>query len=133
MEHLKRSLRIPAWLAGSTAALLIAAAVRVAEVRGLAGVVELAQMVVLVASCAYGLVIAERYETHPLAHIYFWPSRKFRKLLFLAGAFRLLLSPDRLPDRSVDIPASNRRCLDGIRRPGLADLYFARPLQLPVA
>src|SRR5215469_9771320 len=90
MEHLKRSLRIPAWLAGSTAALLIAAAVRVAEVRGLEGVVELAQLVVLVASCAYALAIAERYEAHPLAHIYFWSSRKFRKLLFLA----LLVSVD---------------------------------------
>lgn len=84
------SLDIPAWLAGATAALLIAAAVRVAEVRGLEGIVELAQTVVLVASCAYGLVIAERYEAHPLAHIYFWPSRKFRKLLFLA----LLVSVD---------------------------------------
>ena len=84
------SLHIPAWLAGSTAALLIAAAVRVAEVRGLEGIVELAQMLVLVASCACGLLIAERYEAHPLAHIYFWPSRKLRKLLFLA----LLVSVD---------------------------------------
>ncbi len=78
------SLRIPAWLAGSTAALLIAAAVRVAEVRGLAGIVELTQTVSLVALCAYALVVAERYETHPLAPIYFWPSRKLRRLLFLA-------------------------------------------------
>jgi hypothetical protein len=78
------SLRIPAWLAGSTAALLIAAAVRVVEVRGLAGIVELAQTVALVALCAYAIVVAERYEAHPLAHIYFWPSRKFRRLLFMA-------------------------------------------------
>lgn len=84
------SLHIPAWLAGSTAALLIAASVRVAEVRGLEGIVALAQMLVLVASCACGLLIAERYEAHPLAHIYFWPSRKFRRLLFLA----LLVSVD---------------------------------------
>lgn len=84
------SLHIPAWLAGATAALLIAAAVRVAEVGRLEGIVELAQMVALVGSCAYGLVIAERYEAHPLAHVYFWPSRKLRKLLFLA----LLVSVD---------------------------------------
>ena len=78
------SLRIPAWLAGATVALLIAAAVRVAEVRGLAGIGELVQLLLLVAVSAYGLVVAERYEAHPLADIYFWPSRRFRKLLFLA-------------------------------------------------
>jgi hypothetical protein len=78
------SLRIPAWFVGSTAALLIAAAVRVAEVRGFAGIVELAETVALVSLCAYALVVAERYEAHPLAHIYFWPSRKFRRLLFMA-------------------------------------------------
>lgn len=45
---------------------------------------ELVQLLFLVAVSAYGLVIAERYEAHPLADIYFWPSRRFRKLLFLA-------------------------------------------------
>jgi hypothetical protein len=78
------SLRIPAWLAGSTAALLVAAAARVAEIRGVAGFVELAQTVALAALCAYALIVGERYEAHPLAHILFWPSPKFRRLLFLA-------------------------------------------------
>ena len=78
------SLRIPAWLAGSTAALLIGAAVRVAEIRGVAGFVALAQTVALVGLCAYALVVGEKYEAHPLAHILFWPSPKFRRLLFLA-------------------------------------------------
>jgi hypothetical protein len=78
------SLRIPASLAGSTVALLIAAAVRVAEVRGLAGIIELIPLLLLVAVSAYALVVAERYAAHPLAGIYFWPSPKLRKLLFLA-------------------------------------------------
>ena len=78
------SLRIPAWLAGSTAALLIAAAARVAQIRGVAGFVELTQTVALVGLCAYALVVAEKYEAHPLAHVLFWPSPKFRRFLFLA-------------------------------------------------
>jgi len=78
------SLRIPIWLAGSTVALLIAAAARVAEVSGLVGIVELTQTIALVALCAYTLVVAERHQAHPLAHIYFWPNRKLRRLLFLA-------------------------------------------------
>ena len=78
------SLRIPASLAGSTVALLIAAAVRVAAVRGLAGLTELMPLLLLVAVSAYGLAVAERYVAHPLAGIYFWPNPKFRKLLFLA-------------------------------------------------
>ena len=78
------SLRIPAWLAGSTAALLVAAAARVAEIRGVAGFVELAQTVALAALCAYALIVGERYEAHPLAHILFWPRPRFRRLLFLA-------------------------------------------------
>jgi hypothetical protein len=78
------SLRIPAWLAGSTAALLVAAAARVTEIRGAAGFVELAQTVALAALCAYALIVGERYQAHPLAHILFWPSPKFRRLLFLA-------------------------------------------------
>jgi hypothetical protein len=78
------SLRIPASLAGSTVALLIAAAVRVAEVRGLAGLIELIQLLLLVAVSAYALVVAERYEAHPFAGIYLWPSPRLRKLLFLA-------------------------------------------------
>src|SRR5215472_7941989 len=78
------SLRIPAWLVGLTAALLIAAAARVAQFSGLAGFVELTQTVALVALSAYALVVAERYETHPLAHILFWPRPRFRRLLFLA-------------------------------------------------
>ena len=78
------SLRIPAWLVGLTAALLIAAAARVAQFRGLAGIVELTETVALVALCAYALVVAERYGAHPLAHILFWPRPKFRRLLFLA-------------------------------------------------
>jgi len=78
------SLRVPAWLAGSTVALLIAAAVRVAEVSGLAGILELIQLLVLVASCACALVLAERYEAHLLADTYLWPSPKFRRLLLLA-------------------------------------------------
>lgn len=78
------SLRIPASLAGSTVALLIAAAVRVAEVRGLAGLIELIQLLLLVAVSVYVLVVAERYEAHPLAGIYIWPSQRLRKLVFLA-------------------------------------------------
>ena len=78
------SLRIPAWLAGSTAALLIAAAARVAETRGVSGCVELTQTVAPVGLCAYALVVAEKYQAHPLAHILIWPSPKFRRLLFLA-------------------------------------------------
>jgi len=78
------SLRIPASFAGATAALLIAATVRVLQVRGFAGIVEFTQTVALVGLCAYALVVAERYEAHPLAYIYFWPSRRFRRLLFLA-------------------------------------------------
>jgi hypothetical protein len=78
------SLRIPAWLAGSSAALLVAAAVRVAEIRGVAGFVELTQTVALLSLCAYALVAGEKYQAHPLAHILFWPSPKFRRLLFLA-------------------------------------------------
>ena len=54
----------------------------VPEVRGLAGIAELAQTVALVVLCAYGLAVAERFEAHPLAHILFWPSRKWRRLLF---------------------------------------------------
>ena len=77
------SFRIPAWLVGSTTALLIAAAVRVAEFRGVAGIVELVETVALLAACAYALVVAERYEAHPLARLYVWPSRKLRKLIFL--------------------------------------------------
>ena len=78
-------LRIPAWLMGSTAALLIAAAVRVAEIRGLGGIVESTQTVALVAICAYALVVAaERFDAHPLAYIILWPNRKLRRLLFLA-------------------------------------------------
>jgi hypothetical protein len=73
------SLRIPAWLAGSTVALLIATAVRV----GLAGIGELTQLLLLVALSASAFVIAERYEAH-LADIYLWPSRKLRNLLYLA-------------------------------------------------
>ena len=78
------SLRIPPSLAGSTVALLIASAVRVAEVRGLSGVVELIQLVVLVGIFSYALIVAERYAAHPFASIYFWPSDKCRKLLFMA-------------------------------------------------
>ena len=78
------SLRIPGWLVGSTAALVIAAGVRVAELRGLTGIVELTQTVALVVLCAYARVVAERYEAHPLAHVLFWPSPKFRRLLFLS-------------------------------------------------
>ena len=78
------SLRIPGWLAGSTAALLIAAAVRVAEIRGVAGCVELTQTVALVGLCAYALVVGEKYQAHPLAHILFLPSPRFRRLLLLA-------------------------------------------------
>jgi hypothetical protein len=76
-------LRIPTWLMGSTAALLIAAAVRVAEIRGLGGIVELTQTVALVAICAYALVVAEQFEAHPLAPIILWPNRRLRRLLFL--------------------------------------------------
>lgn len=75
-------LRIPAWLAGSTVALVIAAAVRVADTAGLAGIVELVQLLFLMALCASVLVLAERYEAR-LADVY-WPSDKFRKLVFLA-------------------------------------------------
>src|SRR6185437_7524425 len=77
------SLRIPAWLAGSTGALLIAAAVRVAEARGLAGIIDLTQPVAFMGLCAYALVVAEGFEAHPLANILIWPSRKSRRLLFL--------------------------------------------------
>lgn len=76
------SLRIPAWLAGSTIALTIAAAARVAEVKGIAGILELAQQLTLVAMCVAGLVVVERYETN-LADVY-WPSPAFRRLVFLA-------------------------------------------------
>jgi hypothetical protein len=77
------SLRIPAWLAGSTGALLIAATVRVAEARGFAGIVELTQTVALIGLCTCALVVAEQIEAHPLANILIWPSRKFRRILFL--------------------------------------------------
>lgn len=76
------SLRIPAWLAGATIALALAAAVRVAAVSGIAGIIELAQQLFLLALCAAGLVAVERNEAH-LADIY-WPSRGLRRLVFLA-------------------------------------------------
>ena len=75
-------LRVPAWLAGSTIALMIAAAGRVAEVQGLAGVIEFGQLLVLVALSACVLLVAERHEAH-LADMY-WPSPKVRKLVVLA-------------------------------------------------
>lgn len=75
-------LRIPSWLTGATVALVIAAAVRVAEAGGLAGIRELVQLLVLMALCASALVFAERYEAQ-LADIC-WPGPKFRKLVFLA-------------------------------------------------
>lgn len=75
-------LRIPAWLAGSTVALVIAAAIRVADTAGLAGIVELIQLFFLMGLCALVLVLAERYEAH-VADVY-WPNDKFRKLVFLA-------------------------------------------------
>jgi hypothetical protein len=99
-------LHIPAWLAGSTVALLITAATRVAEVRGLAGILELLQLLLLVAVSAYVLAVAERYEAHPLAGIYFWPSRKLRKLLFLVLLVALdcyLVSIFMLGGRFVDL------------------------------
>lgn len=43
------------------------------------------------------------------------------------------LSPNRILDSSVDILAQNPRRVDGVRRPWLVDLYFARPLQLSIA
>jgi hypothetical protein len=100
------SLRIPAWLAGSTVALLIASAVRVGEARGLAGIGELIQLMLLVAVSAYALVVAERYAAHPLASIYFWPSQRFRKLLFLGLLVALdcyLVSIFLLGGRFVDV------------------------------
>lgn len=77
------TLRIPAWLAGSTIALAIAAAVRVAEAGGIAGIVELVQQLTLVALCPAGLALVERYEAQ-LADIY-WPSAGFRRLVFLTA------------------------------------------------
>ncbi|HLY53493.1 MAG TPA: hypothetical protein VKQ31_10825 [Steroidobacteraceae bacterium] len=74
-------LRVPAWLAGATVALIIAAAVRVAEAAGLAGIVELVQLLVIMALCASTLVLAERFEAQ-LADGY-WPGPRFRKLVFL--------------------------------------------------
>ena len=64
--------------------MLLTTAVRVVEVRGRAGFVELTQTVAPVILCAYALVVAERYQAHPLANILFWPSPKFRRLLVLA-------------------------------------------------
>lgn len=72
--------RIPAWLAGSTVALVIAAAVRVAGAAGLAGLIQLVQALVLMGLCACALVVAERFEAQ-LADVY-WPSPTFRKLVF---------------------------------------------------
>lgn len=73
--------RIPAWLAGSTVALVMAASVRVAGAGGLPGIIKFVQLLVLMAVCAAALVAAERYEAQ-LADIY-WPGPAFRKLLFL--------------------------------------------------
>jgi hypothetical protein len=74
-------LRVPAWLVGATVALVIGAAVRVAQAAGLDGIIELVQLLVIMALCASALLLAERFEAQ-LADGY-WPGPKFRKLVFL--------------------------------------------------
>jgi len=76
------SLPIPAWLAGSTIALAVAAAVRVAAAAGATGVFELMQLLILVALCVFGLLFAERCQAD-FADIYV-PGPQVRRLVFLA-------------------------------------------------
>jgi hypothetical protein len=71
------SLRVPAWLVGVTAALWIAAAVRVVQSRSSSGLVGLLQVLVLIGICLFALFASFRVED--LTGITLFPSRRYRR------------------------------------------------------